>query len=141
MAVIPTVAQMVKAEEYLAYDAPRAMYWAYWNAPGIWKTDPRYSFDMYQGNTFGDIRVIFQTDYDQLLIGSLPSIEKAQNWRLDPSTSLIADLRSDPVIAPLIEGANPMVKFVELLKKDIFSGKALVRDGLWWGMQGIIKNL
>jgi flavin-dependent dehydrogenase len=128
-----SIAQMVHAEEYLAYDAPRAMYWAYWNAPSIWKTDPRYAFDMYQGNIFGDVRVIFQTDYDQLLIGSVPSIEKAQNWRLDPSTSLIADLRSDPVIAPLIEGAKPDGKVRGTIKEKYFFRQAV---GPGWALVG-----
>ena len=68
-----TVARQVEAEEYLAYDAPRAMFWGYWNAPAFWRTDPAYPFGMYVANTDGHIRVIFQTDHDQLLIGSLPS--------------------------------------------------------------------
>ena len=128
-----TVAQMVNAEEYLAYDSPRAMYWAYWNAPGIWKTDPRYSFDMYQGNTFGNIRVIFQTDYGQLLIGSLPTIQQAQNWRSDPSKSLMADLRSDPVIGPLIEGGNPDGKVRGTIKERYFFRQAV---GPGWALVG-----
>ena len=115
-----SVAQMAGAAEYLAYDAPRAMYWAYWNAPEIWKTGSQYPFDMYQGNTSGDIRVIFQTDYNQLLIGSLPPVEKAQSWRFDPLRSLIADLSSDPVTAPLIEGLSPDGKVRGTIKERYF---------------------
>ena len=128
-----SVAQMVEAEEYLAYDAPRAMYWAYWDAPEIWKTDSRYPFGMYQGNTFGDVRVIFQTDYDQLLIGSLPPIEKAKNWRSDPLASLIADLSSDPLIAPLIEGAKPDGKVRGTVKERYFFRKGV---GPGWALVG-----
>ena len=128
-----SVAQMVQAPEYLGYDAPRGMYWAYWNAPGIWKTDARYSFDMYQGNTFGNVRVVFQTDHDQLLIGSLPSTEKAQSWRLDPLTSLIADLSSDPVIAPLIEGSNPDGKVRGTIKERFFFRQGV---GPGWALVG-----
>jgi flavin-dependent dehydrogenase len=128
-----SVAQMVGSEEYLAYDAPRAMYWAYWNAPGIWKIASHYPFDMYQGNTFGDVRVIFQTDYDQLLIGSLPSVEKAQNWRLDPLNSLISDLSTDPVIAPLIEGLNPDGKVRGTIKERYFFRQGA---GPGWALAG-----
>ena len=32
-----TIAKFVEAEEYFGYDAPRAIYWAYWNAPNFWK--------------------------------------------------------------------------------------------------------
>jgi len=35
-----TVARLVAAEEYLGYDAPRAMYWGYWDAPEVWVSDP-----------------------------------------------------------------------------------------------------
>ena len=102
-----TVARQVEAEEYLAYDAPRAMFWGYWNAPAFWRTDPAYRFGMYLANTDGHIRVIFQTDHDQLLIGSLPPVEQAMAWRTDPDAALIADLASDSTTGPLIAGSAP----------------------------------
>lgn len=128
-----SVAQMAGATEYLAYDAPRAMYWAYWDAPEIWKTDSRYPFDMYQGNTSGNIRVIFQTDYNQLLIGSLPPVKKAQSWRFDPLRSLIADLSSDPVTAPLIEGLPPDGKIRGTIKERYFFRQGV---GPGWALAG-----
>jgi flavin-dependent dehydrogenase len=102
-----TVARHVEAEEYLGYDAPRAMFWGYWNAPAFWRTDPAYRFGMYVANTDGHIRAIFQTDHDQLLIGSLPAVEQAIAWRSDPDTALIADLASDSTTGPLIAGSVP----------------------------------
>lgn len=101
------LARLVKAEEYYGYDAPRAMYWAYWDAPDFWQTDPAYPFQMYIGHMFGDIRVIFQTDYGQLLIGSLPLLNHVHLWRASPLASLKNDLSKDALIAPLIEGKNP----------------------------------
>ena len=102
-----TVARQVEAEEYLAYDAPRAMFWGYWNAPAFWRTDPAYPFGMYVANTDGHIRVIFQTDHDQLLIGSLPPVEQALAWRTDPEVALISDLASDSTTGPLVAGSAP----------------------------------
>jgi flavin-dependent dehydrogenase len=102
-----TVARQVEAEEYLAYDAPRAMFWGYWNAPAFWRTDPAYPFGMYVANTDGHIRVIFQTDHDQLLIGSLPPIEQALAWRTDPKGALIGDLAADSTTGPLVAGSAP----------------------------------
>ena len=102
-----TVARQVEAEEYLGYDAPRAMFWAYWNAPAFWRTDPAYPFGMYVANTDGHIRVIFQTDHDQLLIGSLPPVEAAASWRTDAHAALGADLASDSTIGPLVTGSPP----------------------------------
>jgi 2-polyprenyl-6-methoxyphenol hydroxylase-like FAD-dependent oxidoreductase len=102
-----TVARQIEAEEYLGYDAPRAMFWGYWNAPAFWRTDPAYPFGMYVANTDGHIRVIFQTDHDQLLIGSLPPVEEAASWRTDAHAALIADLASDSTTGPLITGSPP----------------------------------
>ena len=102
-----TVARQVEAEEYLAYDAPRAMFWGYWNAPAFWRTDPAYPFGMYVANTDGHIRVIFQTDHDQLLVGSLPPVEQALAWRTDPEAALISDLASDSTTGPLVAGSAP----------------------------------
>jgi menaquinone-9 beta-reductase len=97
-----TVAKLAGAEEYLAYDAPRGMYWSYWDAPDAWRQDPAFAFDMYIGNRDGTPRVIFQTDRDQLLIGSAPLVETCRQWRADPLAALQADLSSDPVTAPLV---------------------------------------
>jgi len=130
-----TIARQVDAEEYLAYDAPRAMYWGYWNAPAFWHTDPAYPFGMHVANTEGHIRVIFQTDHDQLLIGSLPSVEHAMSsWRTNPDAALIADLASDSTTGPLIAGRTPDGAVRGTLKERYFfrrgagSGWTLVGD-------------
>lgn len=72
-----TVARLVEAEEYLGYDARRAGFWGYWDAPDRWKSDPAYRFDMYFSHQAGETGVIFPTDHDQLIIGSWPSMERA----------------------------------------------------------------
>lgn len=128
-----SVAAEVGAEKYMAYDAPRAMYWAYWDAPPIWKSDA-FPFDMYVGAVGADIRIIFQTDHDQLLIGSLPSVEEARSWRGDPLASLKSNLAAGPVTAPLIGTADPASSVRGTVKEEYFfregagSGWALVGD-------------
>ena len=64
------VARTVAADEYLAYDAPRGICWAYWGAPSAWRDCP---FGMYVAHIGNAIRFVFQTDYNQLVIGSLPA--------------------------------------------------------------------
>ena len=128
-----TVARQVEAEEYLAYDAPRAMFWGYWNAPAFWRTDPAYPFGMYVANTDGHIRVIFQTDHDQLLIGSLPPVEQAMAWRTDPDAALIADLASDSTTGPLIAGSAPDGRIRGTLKERYFFRRAA---GNGWTLVG-----
>jgi flavin-dependent dehydrogenase len=102
-----TVASLVQAEEYLAYDAPRGAYWSYWNMPPIWHDRERYPFDMYVGNQRGAARVIFQTDNDQLLIASAPTLDMCREWRRDPLAALTADLAANPLTGPLVAGNPP----------------------------------
>jgi menaquinone-9 beta-reductase len=128
-----TVARQVEAEEYLAYDGPRAMYWGYWNAPGFWRTDAAYPFGMYVANTDGHIRVIFQTDHDQLLIGSLPPTEQAMAWRADPDAALVADLASDSTTGPLVAGSAPDGRIRGTLKERYFFRRAA---GNGWTLVG-----
>jgi flavin-dependent dehydrogenase len=128
-----TIARQVEAEEYLGYDAPRAMFWGYWNAPAFWRTDPAYRFGMYLANTDGHIRVIFHTDHDQLLIGSLPPVEQAMAWRANVEAALIADLASDSTTGPLIAGSAPDGRIRGTLKERYFFRKAAGRG---WTLVG-----
>lgn len=126
------VAGEVGADEYMAYDAPRAMYWAYWNAPAAWRSE-RYPFDMYLAFQGPDIRVIFQTDHDQLLIGSLPPVEVAREWRAHPLESLQANLTRDDVIGPLIADTPPDSEVRGTLKERYFFREAI---GPGWALVG-----
>lgn len=129
-----SVARWVGAEEYLGYDAPRATYWGYWNAPDSWRTDPAYRFDLYMGFMADQLRAIFQTDGNQLLIASSPPVEQAAAWRIDPAGALRASLEADPLIAPLIRGVEPTGPVIGTVKERFFfrraagSGWALVGD-------------
>ena len=82
----------------------------------------------------GHIRVIFQTDHDQLLIGSLPPVEQAMAWRTHPDAALIADLASDSTTGPLIAGSAPdgpvrgTVKERYFFRRAAGNGWALVGD-------------
>jgi 2-polyprenyl-6-methoxyphenol hydroxylase-like FAD-dependent oxidoreductase len=96
------------------------MFWGYWNAPAFWRTDPAYPFGMYVANTDGHIRVVFQTDGDQLLIGSLPPVAQALAWRTDPEIALIRDLDSDYTIGPLVAGSAPEGPVRGTLKERYF---------------------
>ncbi len=129
-----TVARLVAAEEYLGYDAPRAVYWAYWDAPRLWKEDPAYRFHVYFGFVAGDVRAVFQTDDDQLLIAASPPADRVEAWRADPRGSLLTTLGADPLIAPLIRGSGPDGKVRGTVKERYFfrsgagNGWALVGD-------------
>jgi flavin-dependent dehydrogenase len=102
-----TIAKLAGAEEYLGYDAPRAAYWSYWDMPDIWQDRSKYPFDMYVAKCGADFRVVFQTDDDQLLIASAPTIQESRSWRHAPLEALTANLSADPVTGPLVAGRAP----------------------------------
>lgn len=128
-----TVAEQVGAEEYMAYDAPRAMYWAYWEAPPAWGSAD-YPFDMYLAHRDHHIRVIFQTDDRQLLIGSLPPVQEARSWRQDPLGGLRQSLAADPITDSLTRDNEPVSTVRGTVKERYFfrtgagPGWALVGD-------------
>lgn len=98
------IAAAVGAREYLGYDAPRACYWSYWPAPASWKDNP---FDMYLGRQGRDFRFVFPVEQERLLLGTAPLKEIAKDWKTDVKAAYRADLASDPVIAPIIQGNEP----------------------------------
>ncbi len=128
-----SVARLAASEEYLGYDAPRAVFWAYWHAPSFWKSDLAYGFDMYFSHLAGRICAIFQTDHDQLLIGSSPPASRTDAWRADPPRALHAALMADPVAGPLIRESEPDGKVRGTVKERYFFRRA-VGDG--WALVG-----
>ena len=100
------IARQVHAEEYLGYDAPRAMYLGILERARILANRFRLSIrDVFREYRWSRSRDL-SDDHDQLLIGSLPQVEEAMSWRTDVDAALIADLASDLITGPLI--ARPM---------------------------------
>ena len=126
-----TIARLVAAEEYLAYDAPRALYWGYWRAPALWKSES-YPFGMYFGY-LGKLRAIFETDHDQLLIASSPPLSEAASWRASPEAALTADLRLDPFIEPLLAESTLDGRVRGTIKERYFFRRGV---GAGWALLG-----
>ncbi len=135
-----SVARWVGAEEYLGYDAPRATFWAYWEAPEFRRSDPSYRFDLYMGLVGDQLRAIFSTDHDRLLIACSPPAGQCAPWRADPAGTLRAALESDPVIAPLIRGAAPLGKVIGTVKERFFFRRAAGRGWALVGDAGLHKE-
>ncbi len=128
-----TVARHVEAEEYLGYDAPRACFWGYWPAPAMWKSDAAYGFDAYFSNVTDVMRVIFQTDDDQLVIASSPPVDHAGAWRADPSGMLETVLGADPLIRALVQSAPRIGKVRGTIKERFYFRRAA---GAGWALVG-----
>lgn len=87
-----SVARLVKAEEYFGYDAGRAGFWAYWDAPSCWKSDPAYRFDMYFSHFGGETGIIFPTGKEAGARGPLPELHRIFFSRVDAYPTLKARL-------------------------------------------------
>lgn len=127
-----TVADQVGAGEYLAYDAPRGMYWSYWDPPPAWSTDA-FPFGMYLGQRDHHVRVVFHTDHGQILVGSLPPVEEARSWSGSPLASLRESLAADPVTAALVERREPLEPVRGTLKERYYFRRAA---GPGWALVG-----
>jgi flavin-dependent dehydrogenase len=129
-----TVARLAGAEEYFGYDNTRGGYWAYWPAPAIWRTASPYSdFDFYLGFDREDLRFIFHTDGDLLLIGTTPPVERMRTWSRNFEASYLNDLAQNPITGPLVENSKPVGRILGL-KKGRFGFKSAVGPG--WALVG-----
>jgi menaquinone-9 beta-reductase len=124
-----SIAKLVGADEYLGYDAPRGCYWAYWHRPAT--SDPHVVHNCFTGD---DQRVVFPTDGDLLLIATAPPVERARAWRADHTAAYLADIRSYPPIASLLDTAAPFGEVRGVVKNRYFfrtstgPGWALIGD-------------
>ena len=147
-----TVAKLAGAEEYLGYDNPRSMYWAYWEPPLAWKS-PAYPYDFLLRFSGNDRRVIFLTDNGQLLLATMPRVEVGRPWKSDLQTQYVDDLRSDPEFKPLAIDGRMASKVIGTVSERYFfrrsagSGWALVGDAghhkdpiIGWGISEALSQ-
>ena len=128
-----TVARLVGAEEYLGYDSPRCIYWAYWKRPRWYATDPRYEGGTLVVYDEDDFRVAFPANRDQLILSfSFPNTDDITAFKADPRASLTAALRAHPLFAPLVESA-PIGKTLGLVSARFFFRRAA---GAGWALVG-----
>jgi flavin-dependent dehydrogenase len=133
------LAQQVGAAEYLAYDAARAMYWSYWEAPRDYGRCSDYPCGMYVVNRQGTVRVAFHTDHGQVLVGSLPERTRLAPWRSDPLGALQADLAEDPMLASFTR-APPLTKVRGFLPQRYFLRPPVGPGWLLLGDAGVHKE-
>lgn len=108
-------AKLVGAREYLGYDGPRAVYWAYWQRPSGW--DPHEVHNSFAGD---DARVIFPTECDQLLIATAPALERARAWRSDHAAAYLADIRAFRSVSAYLGDDRPVGQVRGVLKLRYF---------------------
>ena len=127
-----TVASLAGAEEYFAYDGPRAAYWSYWQRPSWYATDPRYDGGAMIVYEQQYARVVFPTNRDQLCLGATFPNAEIPDWKPDPRGKLEAVLRASSYTAPLLEG-EPIEKIRGLIRIRYFFKQAA---GKGWALAG-----
>lgn len=127
-----TVAGLVAAEEYLSYDGPRSVYWAYWQRPSEW--NPHEYHNTFEGR---NARIIFPTDQDQLLIATVPPIATAKNWRHDHTSAYLADIRTYHPVNEHLGDARPIGHVRGVLRPRYFFRAAA---GPGWALIGDARH-
>lgn len=128
-----TLAALVGAEEYFAYDGPRSIYWSYWPKPAWYDDDARFhgaAIIMYEGPY---ARFVFPSNRDQLCIGATFPRGEIDRWKSDPKARLEDVLRESAHTAPLIEGSDPLEKVRGIVKPRYFFKRAV---GPGWALCG-----
>lgn len=135
-----TIADRVGAEEYLAYEAPRAAYWAYWPRPASYADAPyANSTQILYSADAADVRFVFPTNTDQLIVGYLFPREQVAGFKQDPMANLVAALRAHPYFAPLVDAA-PLSRAIGITKARFFFRRAAGPGWALVGDAGLFKD-
>lgn len=128
-----TTAKLVGAEEYHGYDAPRAIYWAYWPRPAWFQNDPRYKGGAINCNFGDEIIIVFPTNHDLLLIGIAFPREQLPEWEGQALKKLQEKLQNNQYTKPLITEQSPVSKAIGTKKLRFFFRQAA---GPGWALVG-----
>jgi menaquinone-9 beta-reductase len=127
-----TIAKLTAAQEYLGYDGPRSVYWAYWQRPAGW--DPHELHNTFEGH---NARVIFPSDGDELLIATVPPIEIAERWRSRHTDAYLADIAAYEPISSHLGDARPVGRVRGVLRPRYFFRAAV---GPGWALIGDARH-
>jgi flavin-dependent dehydrogenase len=136
-----TIAELVGAEEYNAYEGPRVAYWAYWPRPPWYADDLRFAGGTMLRFDGTDARFVFPVNRDQLIIGfAFPNTPaRTTAFKADLETNLVAKLRENPWFAPLVEQA-PISRVIGIVKAKFFFRRAVGPGWALVGDAGLFKD-
>jgi menaquinone-9 beta-reductase len=124
-----TIAQLTGVEPYLVSESSRAGYWEY-DQPKTWQA-PWDSTLEHQGD---DLRYVFRTDGDQVVVVYVGEREAVNQWGKDRRARLDQAFAASPTTRLLTEGKRPVGPLMGLLKTEFFyrrpvgPGFALIGD-------------
>lgn len=134
------VAKQVRAQEYLAYEGPRGMYWSYWERPAWLGSDSESGFDMYFAHVGHDMRIMYGTDDGLALIGYLPRLSELARFRECPEASLRAALANDEWIGSVVRAGRARERIRATSKERYFFREAAGPGWMLLGDAGLHKE-
>ncbi|MBX3208377.1 MAG: NAD(P)/FAD-dependent oxidoreductase [Labilithrix sp.] len=134
-----TVASLVNAEEYRGYDAPRALYWAYWRRPDWFDTDPRYEGGAAIIHSGDDYIAVFPVNRDQVLVAIAVPIDRAAEWTGRQREIYLEQLRARPYLARFADG-ELLGKVISFVKGRFFFRRAAGPGWALVGDAGLFKD-
>lgn len=130
-----TIARLTGVEEYLKFPMTRSAFWHYRTRPSTWDEDPMFQGVQghidYQGS---GIRAAFQCDGGTMVMVALVPTAEAAAWNNNHEPSMLAYLRQNAVMTPLLDASEALTKVRALVRADFFyrrpvgPGFALVGD-------------
>jgi flavin-dependent dehydrogenase len=111
-----TVARLAGAEEYLGVDGTRGGYFMYFPAPTTWP----FPWDATLEHRGNDLRYVFRTDGDLVILVAATTRKEASSWGKDWRKKTLAMLRASPTTRELSEGREPLGKGVGLIQMRFF---------------------
>lgn len=124
-----TIARLVGAESYLEKELTRGGYWLYFPAPSHWP----YPWDATLEHMGEDLRYVFRTDGDQVLLATTTTRDKAASWGAQHLDRTLEHLRASPTMHPLMDGQAPIGKGAGLLRSTFFYRRPV---GPGWALVG-----
>jgi flavin-dependent dehydrogenase len=125
-----TVAKRAGAKEYLATDAQRCGYWAYFPTTRALEQLPCQAYIEIRGS---DACFMFRTDGDLVIAGALAPIDVSRTWTEDVETHVREKLRRSAMLGPGFEGSPVVGEFTGLRKLHCFFRAAA---GPGWALVG-----
>lgn len=111
-----TIAKLTGVEEYLGADGTRGGYFMYFPAPERWE----HAWDATLEHRGNDIRYVFRSDGDLVILVVGTTREEASRWGKDWRERTRAMLRDSPTTRTFADGKEPVGKGCGLLKMRFF---------------------
>jgi len=115
----------VRASAYVESITPNGLYWSYFEKTPVFDQDPRFDWGACIHMEGDEVRAVFQTDSNLLLLAGGGRQDLVKGWGRDPKGHLLAHLRRGRLTGPLLEGSRMVSRPVGMLSGRYFMKQAV----------------